>query len=81
MPYDGISLFCDEKIRLLLECSKAANDYSDAVTIMSADARISTLEEFQRAKQTAERCRLSLRQTYYALDQHIAKHDCVGSEI
>jgi hypothetical protein len=67
---------CDERIRLLLECSQAARDYADAVSIMGAVARSSDHEEYDKARKTAESFRSVLTQARLALNQHTAQHSC-----
>jgi uroporphyrinogen-III decarboxylase len=69
-------LACDERIRLVLECSKAVRDYSDAVSMMGAFARSSDYEEYGKARKIAEYCRSVLKQARVALKGHIAEHGC-----
>jgi hypothetical protein len=70
------ALACDERIRLLLACSKAARDYSDAVSMMGAGARSSDFAVYRKAVEIAECCRLILKQTRIALNGHVAEHGC-----
>jgi hypothetical protein len=80
MPYHK-ALACDEWTRLLLECSKAARYYSDAVTIMGAAAQSSNPEEYGQAWDGAERCRVFLKSARLALNQHTAEHKCANQEL
>jgi hypothetical protein len=74
-------LACDERIRLVLECSKAARDYSEAVTLMGTQARSSNLEEYGQAWDVAESCRLILKQARFALNGHVAQHCCQAEDL
>jgi hypothetical protein len=69
-------LACNERIRLLLACSKAARVYSDAVTIMGVSAQSSDFEEYGRARDVAESRSLILKQARFVLNGHIAEHAC-----
>jgi hypothetical protein len=73
-------LACDEWIRLVLECSKAAWDYSEAVTLLGTQARSSNFEEYGQARDVAESCRLILKQARFALNGHVAEHCCLAED-
>jgi hypothetical protein len=75
------ALACDEWIRLVLACSKAAWDYSEAVTLMGTQARSSNFEEYGQAWDVAESCRLILKQARFALNDHIAEHCCQAENL
>lgn len=70
------ALLCDEVIRLALICSKAARDYSDAVTIMGATARASNFQKYGQARDVADCCRVVLERARLMLDEHVAEHGC-----
>jgi hypothetical protein len=62
-------------MRLVLECSKAAWDYSDAVTIMGSRARASDLK-YAHARDAAESRRVVLERVQLILDEHVTEHGC-----
>jgi hypothetical protein len=60
----------------VLACSKAARDYSEAVTLLVTKAQFSDPEEYGQAWDVAESCRLILQQARFALNGHVAEHCC-----
>jgi hypothetical protein len=74
-------LACDERIRLLLACSKAARDYSEAVILMGTKAQSTDLEEYDQARDVAESCRQILKQARFALNGHVAEHCCQAEDL
>jgi hypothetical protein len=60
----------------VLACSKAARDYSEAVTLMGTRAQPSDFEEYGHARDVAESCRLILKQARFALNGHVSEHAC-----
>jgi hypothetical protein len=65
----------------VLEYSKAALDYSEAVILMGTKAQSTDLEEYGQALDVAESCRLILKQARFALNGHVAQHCCQAEDL
>jgi hypothetical protein len=65
----------------VLECSKAAWDYSEAVTLGGTNAQSSNSEEYGRARDVVESRSLILKQARFALNGHVAEHCCLAEDL
>jgi hypothetical protein len=67
---------CDEKLRLVLECTEAVEKFSHSVANLNATKRSSGHEEYEHLKSAVDDCRAAMEQARRALDRHVSIHGC-----
>ena len=73
---NALTMRCDEKFRLVMECTEAAEKYSDSVLDLNAKSGVSAHEEYTEQKRVVDDCRAALELARLALDRHISIHGC-----
>ncbi len=73
---NALTMRCDEKFRLVMECTEAAEKYSDSVLDLNARSGVSAHEEYTEQKRVVDDCRAALELARLALDRHISIHGC-----
>ena len=71
---------CGERMRLLVEYSKAARAFSDAVLYLHARTGEMSKETYEQAKRDTDDHRIAAKQARLALDQHTSEHGCGNSK-
>jgi len=70
------TMACDKKLNLLFECSKAAQEFADAVRNLYAKTVVSTHKEYESLKRVVDDRHVVAEQALHAFDKHVSEHGC-----
>ena len=67
---------CAEKLRLVLEYTKAAWQFSQVVANLHANTGSSSKEQHEQMKRIVDGRRIVMEQARLTLDRHVSDHGC-----
>jgi hypothetical protein len=68
---------CEERLRLVLECTEAAERFSNSAANLNAKKREARgMRNNEQLESAVDDCRAAMEQARRALDRHVSIHGC-----